>query len=335
MQGAGDIANKDHSSLTNRLVDGCTCPDSGFFSPFLYHVDESHFIQRQGDITYRHMLLDAELLEIMPLIERDLSEPYTIWVFRYFTSEYPRLCILAHDQSQVIESDIRNWWQREIGKIEIPKRPRLVGVIIGRINYEGTHPEEVKYQEKERMGRDLREPGYHDINDSIKKCPICLPSLDNNVCKMDWLKPFPSIQSHLESHAYIGMLTVDKDYRRQGIASNLVNLLLNAIPSVDPGIDRVVLETECSNKAALKMYAKQGFIRTEFLPKYYAGGRDAFRLELLLSDPKMDPEMLSAEEDISDYDEEIKTQRDEVKRAEVKSTLQKLLNNNKTEHNAA
>ena len=42
--------------------------------------------------TYRD---ETELPEIMRLIEMDLSEPYTIFTYRYFISNWPHLCHLV------------------------------------------------------------------------------------------------------------------------------------------------------------------------------------------------------------------------------------------------
>jgi ribosomal protein S18 acetylase RimI-like enzyme len=41
---------------------------------------------------------------------------------------------------------------------------------------------------------------------------------------------------------------------------------------------QVVLETEVTNAAALRLYGKLGFAREERLLKYYLNGVDAFRL---------------------------------------------------------
>lgn len=43
---------------------------------------------------------------------------------------------------------------------------------------------------------------------------------------------------------------------------------------------QIVLEAEESNHAALRMYAKLGFVRAKRLPRYYLNGSDAFRLKL-------------------------------------------------------
>ena len=40
---------------------------------------------------------DQEMPEIMALLEKDLSEPYSIYTYRYFIHGWPQLCLLARD----------------------------------------------------------------------------------------------------------------------------------------------------------------------------------------------------------------------------------------------
>ncbi len=45
----------------------------------------------------------------------------------------------------------------------------------------------------------------------------------------------------------------------------------------------MVLETEITNEAALRLYENLGFVRDKRLFRYYLNGVDAFRLKLWLS----------------------------------------------------
>lgn len=49
---------------------------------------------------------------------------------------------------------------------------------------------------------------------------------------------------------------------------------------VDRGCDEIVLETEETNVAALRLYENLGFVRDKKLPRYYLNGVSAFRLKL-------------------------------------------------------
>lgn len=48
--------------------------------------------------------------------------------------------------------------------------------------------------------------------------------------------------------------------------------------------DEIVLETEVSNTASLKLYERLGFLRSKRLHRYYLNGNAAFRLILYLKE---------------------------------------------------
>ncbi|KAJ1727653.1 N-alpha-acetyltransferase 30 [Coemansia sp. Benny D160-2] len=50
-------------------------------------------------IQFKTYTCESDLQPAIKLIERDLSEPYSIYTYRYFVHQWPRLCILAHDTS--------------------------------------------------------------------------------------------------------------------------------------------------------------------------------------------------------------------------------------------
>jgi peptide alpha-N-acetyltransferase len=79
---------------------------------------------------------------------------------------------------------------------------------------------------------------------------------------------------------YIAMLAVSSAYRNQGIATTLVRRAIDAMIARDA--DEVVLETEVSNTAAMKLYERLGFLRSKKLHRYYLNGNTAYRLVLLL-----------------------------------------------------
>ncbi|XP_067680924.1 N-alpha-acetyltransferase 30-like [Haliotis asinina] len=141
---------------------------------------------------------EKQMPDIMRLITKDLSEPYSIYTYRYFIHNWPKLCFLAMDQE------------------------KCVGAI---------------------------------------------------VCKLDMHKK-------MVRRGYIAMLAIDADYRRRKIGSNLVTKAIRAMIADD--CDEVVLETEITNKAALRLYENLGFVRDKRLFRYYLNGVDALRLKLWL-----------------------------------------------------
>ncbi|KPP64444.1 hypothetical protein Z043_117214, partial [Scleropages formosus] len=153
--------------------------------------DEQH-------VQYVRYESELQMPDIMRLITKDLSEPYSIYTYRYFIHNWPQLCFLA-----VV--------QRE-----------CVGAI---------------------------------------------------VCKLD-------VHKKMFRRGYIAMLAVDSKFRRKGIGTNLVKKAIYAM--VDGDCDEVVLETEITNKSALKLYENLGFVRDKRLFRYYLNGVDALRLKLWL-----------------------------------------------------
>jgi len=78
------------------------------------------------------------------------------------------------------------------------------------------------------------------------------------------------------------MLAVQESHRGRGIATNLVRVAIDAMTARDA--DEIVLETEVSNTASLKLYERLGFLRSKRLHRYYLNGNAAFRLILYLKE---------------------------------------------------
>ncbi|KTF84174.1 hypothetical protein cypCar_00027749 [Cyprinus carpio] len=160
----------------------------------------SRLTLEEHDDSIRYVRYESELQmpDIIRLITKDLSEPYSIYTYRYFIHNWPQLCFLA-----MVEKD-------------------CVGAI---------------------------------------------------VCKLDMHKK-------MFRRGYIAMLAVDSKFRRKGIGTNLVKKAIYAM--VEGDCDEVVLETEITNKSALKLYENLGFVRDKRLFRYYLNGVDALRLKLWL-----------------------------------------------------
>ncbi|CAH2090357.1 unnamed protein product [Euphydryas editha] len=163
------------------------------------NLEKSTSLQKHSEnieiISYESEL---QMPEIMRLIQKDLSEPYSIYTYRYFIHNWPKLCFLA--------------------------------------NHEGK----------------------------------CIGAI---VCKLD-------MHRNNVKRGYIAMLAVDEKYRKRKIGSRLVQKAIRAM--IDDNADEVVLETEITNKPALKLYENLGFVRDKRLFRYYLNGVDALRLKLWL-----------------------------------------------------
>ena len=52
----------------------------------------------QGEITYRTYAKEEDLYALMSLVDQELSEPYSIFTYRYFVYNWPQLCFLAIEE---------------------------------------------------------------------------------------------------------------------------------------------------------------------------------------------------------------------------------------------
>ncbi|XP_053973503.1 N-alpha-acetyltransferase 30-like [Hylaeus anthracinus] len=153
---------------------------------------------KSGNIQYVSYTSELQMPNIMHLIQKDLSEPYSIYTYRYFIHNWPKLCFLAMHGDE------------------------CVGAI---------------------------------------------------VCKLD-------IHRKVIKRGYIAMLAVDVKYRKRKVGSNLVRRAIQAM--MEDNADEVVLETEITNRPALRLYENLGFVRDKRLFRYYLNGVDALRLKLWL-----------------------------------------------------
>jgi peptide alpha-N-acetyltransferase len=153
---------------------------------------------------------EKRLGEMIKMIEKDLSEPYSIFTYRYFINGWPELCWLALDGD------------------------RLVGCVVGKL--------------ESHRGKTMR--------------------------------------------GYIAMLAVDKEYRRRGISTRLLEIVLQRLE--EQSADECVLETEVSNASALAFYSAMGFIKAKRLHKYYLNAGDAFRLKCPLNPKASVPAALAS-----------------------------------------
>ncbi|KAL0720849.1 hypothetical protein Bca4012_035448 [Brassica carinata] len=164
----------------------------------------------EAEIEYTSYAGEHHLPLIMSLVDQELSEPYSIFTYRYFVYLWPQLCFLAFHK----------------------------GKCIGTV-----------------------------------------------VCKMG---------EHRQTYrGYIAMLVVIKSYRGRGLATELVTRSIKVM--MESGCEEVTLEAEVSNKGALALYGRLGFIKAKRLHHYYLNGMDAFRLKLLFPRPRV-PQMVSEDQ---------------------------------------
>ncbi|OZJ06853.1 N-alpha-acetyltransferase 30 [Bifiguratus adelaidae] len=67
-------------------------------------IDENAIVKKddQTNISYIRYQCEAQLKSLIKLIENDLSEPYSIYTYRYFIHQWPNLCFLAMDGDECV-----------------------------------------------------------------------------------------------------------------------------------------------------------------------------------------------------------------------------------------
>jgi len=73
---------------------------------------------------------------------------------------------------------------------------------------------------------------------------------------------------------HITNIVTKKNYRRKGVASNLLIELIN-LSKLEKGIYSITLEVNCKNIPAIKLYEKHGFRNVGLRKKYYNNTYDA------------------------------------------------------------
>lgn len=247
----------------------------------------------------------------MALVDRDLSEPYSIFTYRYFLSGWPQLCVLVRGLVRRIC----------VGGRSIPSLVCVCPFIL-RASYTYL-PSTFAHTLIQAYGTD----------DKAAQESGQAPLLGVVVGKADTGEDPSQPSSGSGSGGgdggagkvltgYIAMLAVETSWRRAGIGSCVVVVVPICVwcgrsmhlrrpchglsippfqyPSPTPhhpgrelvrravermralGCHEVALETEVCNAAALGLYERLGFAREERMLRYYLNGGDAFRLKLWL-----------------------------------------------------
>lgn len=223
------------------------------------YEDEEYGEEIDG-ITFVNYKNEAQLESLMELVGRDLSEPYSIFTYRYFLHQWPELCILAVSTST--------------------NKP--IGCVVCKIDTEEECAEEsgdIVISNNANKTQSTSVEGSGSTSNTTTPTSSCDITNSVNINSTNAIKS-----------GYMAMLAVEKSHRRSGIGSALVRRIVKRMQRM--GCASVTLETEVSNKAAMKLYEERlGFIREELLVRYYLNWGDAYRLRLWLQQTTTDDDM--------------------------------------------
>jgi len=82
--------------------------------------------------------------------------------------------------------------------------------------------------------------------------------------------------SQIEGEGRVLMFAVDRDYRRSGLGTQLMDEFLRR--SRDRGLRRATLEVRVGNATAIRFYTRYGFSVTELLRGYYSDGENGYQM---------------------------------------------------------
>ena len=201
---------------------------------WVINTEPVEFMQYSGE---RH------LQSMIDLIACDLSEPYSVFTYRYFINNWPNLCYLALVPAK--EADAEGPAREE----------RLVGCIVCK-------------QEAHRTTQAMR--GYIAmlaVRHTRSRPPARL------------IRHHHHTRTHPHPPAHtVPLSQVHSSMRKRGMGSKLVSLAVQGMH--DNGCEEAVLEAEVTNMGALRLYESLGFVRDKRLMKYYLNGSDAYRLKV-------------------------------------------------------
>jgi len=207
-------------------------------------------------IEYVPYTSERQLPLIQRLIEKDLSEPYSIFTYRYFVNNWPHLTFLA---------------MAKITNTNQPTQTQEDNTAKQKTN----NKQKADGETDDKVGEERNSSNTNE-NSSVSSAAASSSSSSSSVCLGCIICKLEADRDHL-LRGYIAMLAVDSSYRHRHIGSSLVSLSISRM--VSEGCDLIVLETEVSNKAALGLYERLGFVRDSRLTRYYLNGGDAFRLK--------------------------------------------------------
>ena len=210
---------------------------------------------------------ESKLHYVTKLVQQDLSEPYSVFTYRYFLERFPDLCILA------IDSTTKEPIGCVVGKIDSTTTTTTSTTSSSsssnNINDNNNNGEESSSSQSTPQLTSEKQQQHHE---AVQQQQQQTQTGNNNVTTV----------VNNTNTGYIGMLAVSSSYRRRGIGKALVRQVLERMKSTKKyNCTSVTLETEVTNTSAQQLYQNHfGFVREELLVRYYLNWNDAYRLRL-------------------------------------------------------
>ena len=216
----------------------------------------------------------------MEMVDKDLSEPYSIFTYRFFLVNWPHLCVCAYRKRPKEKKQGKG---SDGGSDCSDGRPRGESIEAG--GEANSAMTSALSGEEERNRNVWRGPGESEGGPGQGTGGNCwdddptYPHAGKElvgviICKAE---REPDRHQQMAYRGYIAMLAVSASCRKRGIGSTLVRMCVQRMREL--GCDEAMLETEVTNRSSLSLYHRLGFCRDERMQKYYLNGVDAFRLK--------------------------------------------------------
>lgn len=95
------------------------------------------------------------------------------------------------------------------------------------------------------------------------------------------------VMRYEDDEAHLELFGVARDHQRAGLGRRLLEWLEK--PALLAGIATVFLEVRASNRDAQAFYARLGYRKLEYVPRYYQGRESAYRMGRKLGRPRTSP----------------------------------------------
>ncbi|AQK57713.1 Putative acyl-CoA N-acyltransferase (NAT) family protein [Zea mays] len=222
------------------------------------------------EITYVSYGGEQHLPLVMSLVDEELSEPYSIFTYRYFVYLWPQLTFLNIEQSlSSILFRIAVCLSSAFSPLMFQLRTfQDLWLVLSIDHFLILSISGLLFRQQELCGHLRRSKAAH----------LCCYSLQFQHCL-----GLAAVISEFDPGATTKLIV--RDIR----ATELVTRSIRAM--MESGCEEVTLEAEVTNKGALALYGRLGFIRAKRLYRYYLNGVDAFRLKLLFPRPDNDPQI--------------------------------------------
>lgn len=104
--GVSDVAQNNLPCTNPTISSSSQCKPSCSSSVAVNNIKFVENLQQIDSVKYVCYKNERQMKDIMRLIQKDLSEPYSIYTYRYFIHNWPKLCFLVSQKSSLSNASL-------------------------------------------------------------------------------------------------------------------------------------------------------------------------------------------------------------------------------------